>query len=182
MRRPVASSSRSNDPNLVDASQVPSDLIPTLPTENRTAPAQRPSSHGRSMSHPFPSLFSAKRKQAPKNPSPDDFDSDSDSDAEMLGLGPGSKQKRPAQPLGPSKVHVKPAGDKDFASGNCMTCGAMSRWPKGLKVFKCTLCMTINDLVDINSAAEVNNHAVGYRRASEDATPSLKGEFLRHKF
>ncbi|KAJ0125354.1 HECT-domain-containing protein [Diaporthe amygdali] len=174
VRRPVASSSRSNDPNLVDASQVPSDLIPTLPTENRTAPAQRPSSHGRSMSHPFPSLFSAKRKQAPKNPSPDDFDSDSDSDAEMLGLGPGSKQKRPAQPLGPSKVHVKPAGDKDFASGNCMTCGAMSRWPKGLKVFKCTLCMTINDLVDINSAAEVNNHAVGYRRASEDATPSLK--------
>lgn len=111
---------------------------------------------------------------ASKNPAPDDFDSDSDSDAEMLGLGPGSKQKRPAQPAGPSKVNGRPTANKDFASGNCMTCGAMSRWPKGLKVFKCTLCMTINDLFDINSVVEANNHAPGYRRGSEDATPSLK--------
>ena len=117
---------------------------------------------------------------APKKPSPDDFDSDSDSDAEMLGLGPGSKQKRPAQPAGPSKVNGRPATDKDFASGNCMTCGAMSRWPKGLKVFKCTLCMAINDLVDINSVVEASNHAVGYRRSSEDATPISKCECMRH--
>lgn len=132
------------------------------------------------MSHPFPSLFSSKRKTAQKNPSPDDFDSDSDSDAEMLGLGPGSKQRRPTQPAGPSKVNGRPSTDKDFASGNCMTCGAMSRWPKGLKVFKCTLCMTINDLVDINSVVETNNHAVGYRRSSEDATPSSKCECMHH--
>ncbi|KAG6360519.1 hypothetical protein INS49_011581 [Diaporthe citri] len=173
-RRPVPSSSRPSDPNLVDASQVPPDLVPTLPAEHRAAPNPRPSSHGRSMSHPFPSLFSSKRKMAQKNPSPDDFDSDSDSDAEMLGLGPGSKQRRPTQPAGPSKVNGRPSTDKDFASGNCMTCGAMSRWPKGLKVFKCTLCMTINDLVDINSVVEANNHAVGYRRSSEDATPISK--------
>lgn len=132
------------------------------------------------MSHPFPSLFSSKRKMAQKNPSPDDFDSDSDSDAEMLGLGPGSRQRRPTQPAGPSKVNGRPSMDKDFASGNCMTCGAMSRWPKGLKVFKCTLCMTINDLVDINSVVEANNHAVGYRRSSEDATPSSKCECMHH--
>jgi E3 ubiquitin-protein ligase HECTD2 len=177
-RRPVPGSWRPSDPNVVEASQVPSDLIPTLPAENRAAPNPRPSSHGRSMSHPFPSLFSSKRKVAPKNPSPDDFDSDSDSDAEMLGLGPGSKQKRPAQPAGPSKVNGRPLMDKDFASGNCMTCGAMSRWPRGLKVFKCTLCMTINDLIDINSRVEANNHGPGYRRSSEDATPSLKGECM----
>lgn len=183
MRRPVPSSLRPSDPNLVDASQVPPDLIPTLPAEHRTAPNPRPSSHGRSMSHPFPSLFSSKKKMAPKNPSPDDFDSDSDSDAEMLGLGPGSKQKRPAQPAGPFKVNGRPTTDKDFASGNCMTCGAMSRWPKGLKVFKCTLCMTINDLVDINTVVEANNHAVGHRRASEDATPISKCEYiLNHAF
>lgn len=132
------------------------------------------------MSHPFPSLFSSKRKMAQKNPSPDDFDSDSDSDAEMLGLGPGSRQRRPTQPAGPSKVNGRPSMDKDFASGNCMTCGAMSRWPKGLKVFKCTLCMTINDLVDINSVVEANNHAVGYRRSSEDATSSSKCECMHH--
>lgn len=182
MRRPVANSSRPGDPNLVDASQVPPDLIPTLPVQNRAAPNQRPSSHGRSKSHPFPSLFSSKKKMAPKNPSPDDFDSDSDSDAEMLGLGPGSRQNRPAQPAGPSKVNGRPSMEKEFASGNCMTCGAMSRWPKGLKVFKCTLCMTINDLVDINSVVEASNSAVavGHRRASEDATPSFKCKCMHH--
>lgn len=134
------------------------------------------------MSHPFPSLFSSKnkRKVAPKNPSPDDFDSDSDSDAEMLGLGPGSKQKRPAQPTGPPKVNGRPTSDKDFASGNCMTCGAMSRWPKGLKVFKCTLCMTINDLVDMNSVVESSIRVVGHRRSSEDATSSSKCECMLH--
>lgn len=110
------------------------------------------------MSHPFPSLFSSKKKSPPKNVAQDDFDSDSDSDAEMLGLGPGSaRPKVPAQPAGLS--NAKPLSEKDYASGNCMACGALSRWPKGIKVFKCTLCVTINDLVDLKTVTEAQNHA-----------------------
>lgn len=110
------------------------------------------------MSHPFPSLFPPRKGSLRKKAAQDDFDSDSDSDAEMLGLGPGSKSKAPAQASGPPYARP-PLGDKDYASGNCMTCGALSRWPKGLKVFKCTLCVTINDLVDMKNAIGPPNHA-----------------------
>lgn len=43
---------------------------------------------------------------------------------------------------------AKPAKvpDKDLMTGKCMTCDSMVRWPKELKVFRCTVCLTINDL------------------------------------
>lgn len=174
-----------HDSNLVDASQIPSDLIPTLPGPSavqRAAPPPKPPSHGRSMSHPFPSFFPPRKRSLRKNAAQDDFDSDSDSDAEMLGLGPGSKSKGPAQPQGPPYARP-PLGDKDYASGNCMTCGALSRWPKGLKVFKCTLCVTINDLVDVKNAIGSQSHAQGSSRHNgplpESAPPSF-GEFCPH--
>lgn len=132
------------------------------------------------MSHPFPSLFSSKKKSPPKNAAQDDFDSDSDSDAEMLGLGPPSARPRPpAPPVGPS--NAKPLGDKDYASGNCMACGALSRWPKGLKVFKCTICVTINDLVDLKTVIEGQSHAPAATGAgwhNEGGTPTAKGTFV----
>lgn len=123
------------------------------------------------MSHPFPNTFPSRKKSVPKKEQ-DDFDSDSDSDAEMLGLGPGSKSKAPAQYVGPP--HLKPMVDKDYMSGTCMTCGALSRWPKGLTVFKCTLCVTINDLVDLRSAAEGLNGA-GHRGDGPSGGPNLPG-------
>lgn len=193
-RKPVPSPSQLNDSSLVDASQIPSDLIPTAPTApaghrqdiHRQGPPSKGTSHRRSLSHPFPALFSAKRKSPPKKPSPDDFASDSDSEAEMFGLGPGSKSKTKAKAtvhsISPSST--RPTGDKDYASGNCMTCGALSRWPKGLKVFKCTLCMTINDLVDLNTAIEASSHASGgltTGRSSEDGTPGHKGMWLSQR-
>lgn len=180
---PAASSSRPmHDSSLVNASQIPSDLIPILPAPSavqRPPPPPKLSSHGRSMSHPFPSLFPKRRASRGKTAVQDDFDSDSDSDAEMLGLGPGSKSKAPVQSPGPSYARP-PLGDKDYASGSCMTCGALSRWPKGIKVFKCTLCVTINDLVDLRSTIESQNHASGGRlngAPQEAASPSFRGEY-----
>lgn len=38
-------------------------------------------------------------------------------------------------------------GVRDMTAGTCMTCGGTMRWPQDLKVFKCTLCATVNDLV-----------------------------------
>lgn len=199
-RKPVPPAQRANDSSLVDASQIPSDLIPVAPhppaasapsvppAPSAPAPAPaaqrpgllaRPPSHGRSMSHPFPSLLPSRNKPLPRK-TQDDFDSDSDSDAEMLGLGPASKSRGPAQqPAGSGLSYAKPQSDKDFASGNCMACGALSRWPKGLKVFKCTLCVTINDLVDLKSVADSQGHTPGARAAgaSGDGAPmTSKGE------
>lgn len=94
----------------------------------------------------------------------------------MLGLGPGSRSKAPAHPTGP--LNGKPLSDKDFTSGNCMTCGALSRWPKGLRVFKCTLCVTINDLVDLRGVIESQNQSSGGARSNgSPGEAGRKGEY-----
>ncbi|KAL7937462.1 HECT domain-containing protein [Trichoderma chlorosporum] len=91
----------------------------------------RQQNHSRSMSNPFPSLFSSRRRQgSTSNPS-----------VEANG-GPAPSNRQ-------VKTHRRgsPSRSKDFATGNCMTCASLVKWPNDLKVFKCTICMTINDLV-----------------------------------
>lgn len=96
---------------------------------------RRTTSHGRSMSHPFPSLFSSKKKNqddSAKAAALESTDEDRVSPAAARGiLYPAPKQKVP---------------DKDLLTGKCMTCDSMVRWPKELLVFRCTVCLTINDL------------------------------------
>ncbi|KAI6089032.1 hypothetical protein F4821DRAFT_276585 [Hypoxylon rubiginosum] len=100
--------------------------------------SKRPATHSRSMSHPFPSLFSGKKK---KNTRPDnqsgseDFAGDSDPKPRA--------QPNMLQNAAPRRI---PRGPVDFATGNCMTCASLVRWPKELHVFRCTICLTINDL------------------------------------
>lgn len=89
-------------------------------------------SHSRSMSHPFPALFSSKKSR--KQNSPDDT---TDDDAARHGHSTFLSS------MAPKKPHRGPA---DFINGNCMTCSGKVRWPKDLNVFRCTICATINDL------------------------------------
>jgi len=98
---------------------------------------QRPR-HTRSMSHPFPSLFSSKKKKA-GTMAKEDSESESD-DAPPV---PNSNSSRP-QTRG--HRNGSSVGSRDFSTGNCMTCGSLVRWPRDLHVFKCTICLTINDL------------------------------------
>lgn len=105
---------------------------------SRPAPA-RPH-HGRSMSHPFPSLFSNKKRQP--QPAPGESDSDSSDNIPV----PLTRNQSRAQP---PRTHTRMgpnSGSKDFASGTCMTCGSLVRWPRELQVFRCVICATINDL------------------------------------
>lgn len=120
--------------------------IPTLPppphasygASNTSKPTRTPS-HGRSMSHPFPALFSGKKKRTADSTGPPAHESTDDDVALPYGVPndvqvPAPKQKVP---------------DKDLMTGKCMTCDSMVRWPKDLKVFRCTVCLTINDLVPV---------------------------------
>ena len=125
--------------------------IPTLPLQSHSTygtssssskPARTPS-HGRSMSHPFPSLFTGKKKRDGDSGAIGGFDStDSDTVSPVKSYGvthkAAAKQKAP---------------DKDLRTGKCMTCDSMVRWPKELKVFRCTVCVTINDLKPITLEA-----------------------------
>ncbi|KAM7220476.1 putative E3 ubiquitin-protein ligase [Rhypophila decipiens] len=111
-----------------DSSSSDEDLHPS-------SQPQRPG-HTRSMSHPFPSLFSIKKKKSSNMPKKS---SDSDPDEAPPVPDPSRPQTR-GHRTGSS------VGNKDFSTGNCMTCGSLVRWPKELYVFKCTICLTINDL------------------------------------
>ncbi len=103
--------------------------------------SKRPSLHSRSMSNPFPSLFSGKKKKAsggqfdhPRNEGLANHNDDSRHQ-------PQSNPR--AQPTMSRKASRGPA---DHATGHCMTCSSLVRWPKELQVFRCTICLTINDL------------------------------------
>ncbi|VUC22084.1 unnamed protein product [Clonostachys rosea] len=93
----------------------------------------RPKSHSRSMSNPFPSLFKKK-----KTGSATDSTTHQDNKDHAPSMAP--------RPDGDTQKRGTPMNGREFATGTCMTCGATVRWPKELNVFKCTICVTINDL------------------------------------
>ncbi|KAF7917010.1 uncharacterized protein EAE98_010441 [Botrytis deweyae] len=111
--------------------------IPTLTTAGRPGPSganssnsSKPtSSHGRSMSHPFPSLFNSKKKVTAPTPPGIGFFDDDDTSPEH---NTGARSSR--------------VPDKDFLTGKCMTCNSSVSWPKELHTFRCKVCMTVNDL------------------------------------
>lgn len=104
--------------------------------------------HIRSVSHPFPSLFSSKKKRAEPVPGADDSESDSGAD----GLDPGFNVKGKPSPMHGHR-NGSSVGSTDFATGRCMTCGSLVRWPRDLQTFRCTICMTINDLTPLSRDA-----------------------------
>jgi E3 ubiquitin-protein ligase HECTD2 len=112
-------------------------------THQRNQPS-RPR-HTRSVSHPFPSLFSSrKKKSSPAAAANDDDDSDSDSAA---GTGSGFMGgKAPPPTMRGHRSGSSALGSRDFATGRCMTCGSLVRWPRDLQMFRCTICLTVNDL------------------------------------
>jgi E3 ubiquitin-protein ligase HECTD2 len=40
---------------------------------------------------------------------------------------------------------MRNAGD-DMVTGKCITCNSTCRWPRHVQVFRCTICLTVNDL------------------------------------
>ncbi|KAI1004803.1 putative E3 ubiquitin-protein ligase [Podosphaera aphanis] len=97
-------------------------------------------SHVRSMSNPFPSFFNSKKKRQIEIPPAGSLgsvalDSTEENTVSLVAARESTnKGKNP-------KVQ-----DKDLLTGRCMTCDSLVRWPKELNVFRCTVCLTINDL------------------------------------
>jgi E3 ubiquitin-protein ligase HECTD2 len=89
------------------------------------------------MSHPFPSLFSKKKKNVGTENELyyDEYIDDRD-----------NIPKQYSSSTQAANANRMPPGPVDFATGNCMTCACFVRWPKELQVFRCTRCLTINDL------------------------------------
>jgi E3 ubiquitin-protein ligase HECTD2 len=127
-------------------------------------PPSRPSrpQHGRNLSYPFPLLFSNKKKPPP----PTYSDSDS-SDGISPPLANSTSRSRPPRTharMGPT------SGSRDFTSGTCMTCGSLVRWPRELHVFRCVICMTINDLQPLATDCGAEHPTTSERAGPDDST------------
>ena len=107
---------------------------------NATASSRSKSvQHSRSMSNPFPSLFSGKKKKHTPNRSREFGIIPQSRDGYNQRQASSSPPKRP----GPSR-------SQEFVTGNCMTCDSLMRWPKEQNVYRCTICSTINDMVPLS--------------------------------
>lgn len=110
-------------------------LTPSVPTPSNPA---RNSSHGRSLSHPIASLFNGKKKRHGDHTNGNEIMDDetvSQMEVRQIAQNPAAKSVK--------------VPDADLLTGKCMTCDSKVRWPKNLNVFRCTICMTINDLKPI---------------------------------
>ncbi|KAK8024746.1 ubiquitin protein ligase [Apiospora arundinis] len=79
-----------------------------------------------------------------------------------------------------SAARKQQRGPIDFRTGNCMTCGGLVRWPKELDVFRCTICLTINDLKPLeHSNGDAAKPAIAPTIPSLEHTRHLVQESLR---
>jgi len=103
-------------------------------------PPPRPR-HGRSLSHPFYSIFTGRRDRRKKKAEADEDASGTEPQCELpTGISHAQQAGRPSDAAPPRR------DGRDFSTGNCMTCGSLVRWPRELSTFKCTICSTINDI------------------------------------
>ncbi|KAJ1337896.1 E3 ubiquitin-protein ligase HECTD2 [Microdochium nivale] len=133
----------------------------------RLSPGRPP--HSRSMSNPFPSFFSGKKKrdrtQIMTPPSP--YEASEDGNLGRQHVPPRLSAAKPtAQGRRPNPAH----GPNDFRTGHCMTCASLVRWPKSLGVFRCTICMTVNDIEAPSSGQSSDDkiHASGSSTSTKD--------------
>ncbi|KAG6321900.1 hypothetical protein E4U22_001105 [Claviceps purpurea] len=165
-----------------DSLDTPTTLSGTIDVSNSRAPEESSSSesesrsgrkpakplrrHARSISNPFPSFLTGSfyKKAAAAT-------------AQVDAKDPKSGHPDAGTMPGPSVANPKhkrhPTGSKDFATGNCMTCGSLMRWPKDIKVFKCTICATINDLA--TSAGSSSTWGLRERRREGASQASPEG-------
>ena len=121
------------------ASKLPS----SRHSSSTLSPARRLARHGRSISHPFPSLLSGRKTlertfegNAPELGMDASIESNLRSSQRLINsMSPTSCHKVGAQPT-----------EQEFIVGRCATCNSTVRWPKNLDVYRCSICLMINDL------------------------------------
>lgn len=171
--KPCQQAQSSMFPNSAPSSSRPVPNVPTIP-ERSPEPSRRV--HSRSNSHPFPSLFGGGKKDNKAAARFDALESTDDEITDYAGLPQtGSPSKSPHHRRG------TPSGD--LISGKCMTCDSTVRWPRNLKVFRCSVCLTINDLEpnlegpkDVSSSKSKGSsgqHVHRKRKSSFSPSPSL---------
>lgn len=128
------SSGNANRPPPASPPRVSRDQQPPLAPRPAQSSSPRQQPHTRAVSHPLPRIF-GKKKSAP-----------------VLRSIPLDEHLVPVLDAGPSGGPTldKPIGgrkrDEELITRQCMCCDNKVRFPRDLHVFRCTSCLTINDL------------------------------------
>lgn len=114
--------------------------LPTLYPHRRAEEDGTSAKHGRSFSHPFPFFGTgtkrSQRRIHPKNKiGVDSTDDDSIDDGHSNTRSSNVPLRKPCVTAGSEPM-----------TGKCMACDSTVRWPRELRVFRCTICLTVNDL------------------------------------
>ncbi|KAL4928560.1 uncharacterized protein BDV17DRAFT_92925 [Aspergillus undulatus] len=130
---------------------APSLFSPTSPPPHRRG-------HTRSISQPFASAFTGVGKRRNKSISAEaSLDTDDDDDDDDIYLpNPNPLSSSPRKGHGHPRVQPK----EELTTGRCMTCNSTVRWPRNLKVFRCTECLTVNDLEPYQETRDPGQQAI----------------------
>lgn len=111
---------------------------PTNNLPNSSVPCRIPQ-HGRSISHPFPSIFGSGKKKTERGEEGDEDVVDAKA------LLTGSLGSHTADQTGMARHGAAPNNEGELITGRCATCDSQVRWPKNLHVYRCTVCLMVND-------------------------------------
>ena len=128
----------------------------------------RPITHGRSLSHPFTSRLDEDRRTNKRVKSRDEIEGLDAAGDENSDISTGFSRDHTFAGQAASLQH----SDKELRSGKCATCGLLMRWPKNVDVFRCTICLMVNDLSSASRASPAAD-------ASVNATASNRGKGTR---
>ncbi|MCJ1280750.1 putative E3 ubiquitin-protein ligase [Xylographa opegraphella] len=146
--KPTTSETSSSETPLRNVTFLPPESSPT-----RTSPTSLSSHHGRSISHPFPALFGGGKRKNSK--------ADIHTNGEDLDTGDEDVDYGYQLPPTPSQTAIAKDMDQLLVTGRCATCDALVRWPRHLEVYRCTVCLMINDLKSaVRDAADATSSNV----------------------
>lgn len=140
--------------------------VPVIALTSTSSPS-RPS-HGRSYSHPFPSIFGGGKKA--EKVSEIDYNGDA---LEPLTESPFVSTELTTKDHMAANGTSSQNGEKDLVTGKCITCDSLVRWPRHLDVFRCTVCLMVNDLkpgADLSTEGRV---AEGAFTTTPSSSPDL---------
>ncbi|KAL8839770.1 MAG: hypothetical protein Q9170_001581 [Blastenia crenularia] len=116
---------------------------PTQPGIHARQSPDQTRRHGRSYSHPLTSLFGKRTKDVGQDRVGTDNDTQSPQLSPISCLPPDTLGKSSNGLADGFRSRNK---DSELRSGRCATCDSTVRWPKQLSVFRCTVCLMVNDL------------------------------------
>lgn len=159
------------------ASHLSPNRNPSLPV--RTSSSASPQhTHNRSASHPLPRIFSKKK-------STQNFGGIGDLNAQVDDtLVPVLDEAQFTSSPTRASSGKRRFEDDPNAARHCMCCHSRVRFPKELKVFRCTTCLTINDLEPVLSNKENERTGQGEResRSAHLLGPKRKSHALGNLF